>query len=679
MDTAFLEAELKWAIRDGLLTIGGDLVDPLRAFIHKTRYAKWREHLLRYETWVETVQRYMTSIQFILLRDLKYVPEPEQVRRVYHAILHQEVMPSMRCMYSAGPALEKDCTYGYNCAFIAVDTFKRFGECMYLMMCGAGVGYSVRMKHICQLPVVADALSKQPIVVKVEDSREGWAKAVDEYVELLYKGVLASVDVSEVRPAGSPLKTSGGRSQGPAPLLRYLDQLTVIFRGAVGRRLTSVEVHDCMTMVNDVIVNGGGRRGALISIFDHDDLDMINCKSAAELEKHPNRQYANNSACYPKGVTRTQYDTLFDPLISAGSGEPGIFNLPALRKLAAVLGRRDPKKIKGCNPCGEIALDSELFCNLSEMIIRHWDTLATLTDKAEVAAIIGTWQSGLTSFPGLNPNWKAHCEDERLLGVSMSGLFDCSVTNPSKPGLPEVLAKLRKVTWDVNSKIAAEMGINPSVAVTTVKPSGTVSLLTGVSYGVHPWHSPYFIRSFRVPTAEPMCRLLKASGLRNEVAVNFNGTPNPGTTVFFLPRKAPEGATTIQTLSALDHFEAWKLYKVHWTDHNPSVTINVKPHEWQDIKEAVWRDIGIVGGLSFFPYEEHFYKQPVYDACTKEVYDRELAAAPKTVDFNDLWKYTKEEGENGSADSDTRRRRIKDYGATELACSGGVCATGDLV
>lgn len=693
MEADFLARELEWAVKDGLLSAEGDLMDPLRAFIHKTRYAKWLEELKRYETWEETVQRYIASVLFILKRDLNYVPALEQVKRVYHAILHQEVMPSMRCMYSAGPALEKDCTYGYNCAFITVDTFRRFGECMYLMMCGAGVGYSVRRKYIKKLDVVPDQLSEQPIVVKVEDSREGWGKAVDEYIELLYKGTIASVDVSEVRPAGSLLKTSGGRSQGPGPLLRYLEQITVIFKGAVGRKLNSVEVHDCMTLVNDVIVNGGGRRGALIAIFDHDDQDMINCKSAAELKLHPNRQYANNSACYPKNVRRDQFDALFDPLIEAGSGEPGIFNLPAIRALAAKLGRRKPKKIKGSNPCGEVWLDCEEFCNLCEIIVRHWDTFVTLFRKTEVAAILGTWQSGLTNFPGLNPNWKLNCETQRLLGVSMSGIFDCAVTSPSNPHLPFVLTKLRELAWAVNQEVAAEMGINPSVAITTVKPSGTVSLLTGVCYGVHPWHSPYFIRSFRVPTADPICDLLKDSGIRNEVAVNPDGTLNPGTTVFFLPRKAPEGVTTVKTLTAIQHFEAWKLYKLHWTDHNPSVTIEVKTDEWQAIKEAVWKDMDIIGGLSFFPYSDHFYKQPVYEECSKERYEKELEITPKFVNYNDLWKYTVESEDSAESDElsvsqavardatrlEKRRRRIKEYGATELACSGGFCATGDLV
>lgn len=690
IEPAIRSRAIQSAFEAGIINKDGYLADFFRSYIHQTRYARWLEAERRSETWVETVDRFMNCIVGILRKRNKFEPSLTDISDVYTAIMCQEVMPSMRCMYSAGPALEKDHTYAYNCSFMVCDSLDCFSECMYKMMCGCGVGYNVQRCYVEKLPPLPEELHEEPIAVYVADSREGWAAAVKTYMGMLFRGVIARLDVSDVRPKGSLLKTSGGRSQGPEPLITYLAQVTEICKRAAGRKLRPLEVHDMMTLVNDAISNGGGRRGALICIFDHDDQEMIDCKTGS----FPgNRFNSNNSACWPDDISEAEFDRLFDPLAEHGFGEPGIFNLAALRRFATTAGRRDASKLRGCNPCGEIVLRNCQDCNLSEVIVRSGDNLATLTRKVTIATILGTWQSTLDHFPALRPEWAENAREERLLGVSLSGVYDCYTLGPDNPHLEDTLLALKAVAIDVNKRLAAEIGINQSAAVTTVKPSGTVSLLTGVCYGISPWFSPYFKRGVCISRHEPICQLLIDAGIPN---VDHYKDP-VNLRVFYFPFKAAEGSPTSLTVSAVEHYRLWRAYKVNWTEHNPSVTINVKKHEWADIKKAVWEDREIIGGLAFFSYDDSSYVQPVLTALSEAEYNELVAQMPTSVPYSELWRYTEsvESSETSSAEDDElstsqavkkekssyekRMKKITQRGAMELGCSGGVCATADLV
>lgn len=675
------------ARRAGVINAEDHLSDGFRCYIHQTRYAKWLLALNRNENWVESVERYMESIVGIMHDRYGYDPKEADIETAYTAIMRQEVMPSMRCMYSAGGSLEKDHAYAYNCAFLAVDSLEAFAECMYLMMCGCGVGYTVQRRFTELIAALPEEIREEAISVYVADSREGWAAAVRQYLGLLWKGIVAKLDVSDVRPKGSLLKTSGGRSQGPEPLIRYLEQVTAICKNAAGRKLRPLELHDMMTLVNDAISNGGGRRGALICIFDHDEDEMINCKSG---QFPGNRYNSNNSACWPDNLDEAGYDRLFAPLIADGKGEPGIFNLPALKQFIAAYGRRSADELTGCNPCGEIVLRRRQKCNLTEVIVRPEDNLATLVYKVTVATVLGTWQSMLTYFPALHPEWTKNAEEERLLGVSLSGVYDCPTTGPNNPNLSDVLTSLRRVAIDANHRLAEEIGIPQSTAITTVKPSGTVSLLTGVCYGISPWYSPYFKRAVCISKNEPMFQLLIDAGLPH--AAHY-ASPD-SLEVFYFPFKAAPGSPTSVDVTALEHYNFWKTYKISWTEHNPSVTINVKKHEWEDIKKAVWEDRDIVGGLAFFSFDESTYEQPVLTQLTEAEYDELVASMPGKIPYEDLWRYTEDSDSSGDSSEDLttsqavkkertvyekRMKKIGNRGAMELACSGGVCATGDLV
>lgn len=674
----------------------GYLKKGFRAVIHQSRYSKWLFDENRFETWVETCQRYMTSVLFIMARDSKYEPSRELIHEVYEAILCQEVMPSMRCMYSAGPALEKDSTYGYNCAGLVVDSLDRFGEAMYEMMCGAGVGYNVQRKYVGKLPAVASEFTQnKDRIIRVGDSREGWAACVTEYITaLVVEGQELTVDVSDVRPAGARLKTSGGYSQGPGPLLSYLKNVTAIIKNAAGRQLESIEVHDMMTLVCDAIENGGGRRGAMIAIFDFDDAAMISCKSGDNINGKAHRRFANNSACYPEEVSWEMFDSMFDAIRDSYCGEPGIFNLPALRR--GVAGRRDPEQIVVCNPCGEVLLRDRQFCNLTEVIVRPEDDISSLYRKVKIAAIIGTWQSSFTNFPFLHPDWKKNCEEERLLGVSLSGVFSNYTLGPTNPMLANTLDYLKKLAIMVNQQEAAAMGINASLGVTNIKPSGTVSLLTEVPYGLSPPYSEYFLRTIRIPRAEPLCQLMIDAGVRHEQArvKQADGTYRlDPIEVFYFPCSSPDGVTTKNDLAAKDHFDYWLLYKKHWSEHNPSITIEVRAEEWAELKTHVFKNLDQVGGVTFFPFDNGIYEQAPLQRCSQDQYLELLAANPRAIPFNDLWRYMKapEDESAGSSDDDLSKsqivakntekhlRRIVQRGAMEMGCSGGSCAVADLV
>lgn len=638
----------------------GSIADPYRNFIALSRYARWRDQDNRRETWTETVDRWVEFTTNHLVTNYGYDKADPVFGEVRSAILNHEVMPSMRALMTAGPALQRSHIAGYNCSFIAVDDPRAFDEAMYILLNGTGVGFSVEQRHVAKLPVIPAALENTNTVLTVEDSKEGWAYAFRDLLNCLWvNGEIPQWDLNQVRPAGARLKTFGGRASGPGPL----DQLFVFtvdtFNRARGRQLSPLEAHDLMCKVGDVVVSGGVRRSALISLSDLSDFSMAKAKSGTWWEKDGHRALANNSAVYNSKPSVTQFLREWRNLIESNSGERGIYNIEGARAHAAK-GGRDGSKIDGTNPCGEILLRSLEFCNLTEVVIRDTDTLATMKRKVRIASIIGTWQSSLTDFPYLRDEWRKNCEEERLLGVSLTGIYGNKLfNNPNDVRLPSRLMELRKVAHLSNAEEASRLGINPSAAVTCVKPSGTVSQLTGVSSGIHPWHSDYYIRSVRGANNDPLTQLMKDSGVPNEPDVM---KPDVNT-VFYFPVKAPKGAVTREQVTAIDHLKLWAIYREHWTDHNPSVTINVRDDEWLEVANWVYNNWESVGGISFLPHSEHVYAQAPYQEVNADRYQVTVASFPIEVRWADLSFYELMDSTSGSQ---------------ELACTAGACEVVDL-
>lgn len=636
----------------------GAIVDPFRNFMAVSRYARWIEEEERRETWTETVDRYINFMQNHTVNNFK---DAKLFKEVRSAILNHEVMPSMRALMTAGPALERDHTAGYNCSFIAVDSPRAFDEAMYILMCGTGVGFSVESEYTLQLPTVGEHFEDSGTVIGVGDSKAGWARAFRELIAMLYAGQVPSWDMSAVRPAGERLKTFGGRASGPEPLEDLFAFTVDTFKTSAGRRLKPIEAHDLLCKVGEVVVVGGVRRSAMISGSDLGDYDMAKAKSGEWHVLTPHRSLSNNSAVYEVQPSVGQFLEEWGHLWESKSGERGIFNKEGNRKHASSNGRRDGSKVAFTNPCGEILLRPNQFCNLSEVVVRETDTLEDLDRKVRIAAVIGTWQSSLTNFKYLRKIWKDNCEEERLLGVSLTGQMAHPILNGSESleKTAEWLEHLRATAISVNAAMARKMGINASTAVTTVKPSGTVSQLVHVSSGMHFWYSNFYIRTVRADNKDPLTIFLKEIGIPWESDVMRPET----STVFSFPQRAPAGARVGKDVSALEHLEIWKVYKKHWTEHNPSITVEVREHEWIDVAAWLYKNWDDVGGLAFLPHQEHVYEQAPYQEITESEYNEMVTKMPQNINWKDLSLYE-------LIDSTT--------GSQELACVANSCDVVDI-
>lgn len=635
--------------------------NPYENFIAISRYARWLPEQNRRENWGETVDRYFDFMLDHLNKEHKYVPDADLVQELREAVFNRNVMPSMRSVMTSGPALERDNVAGYNCSFLPVDHIRSFDEAMYILMCGTGVGFSVESVYVDKLPVIAETFYPTNTVIVVEDSKAGWAKALKELITLLWQGQVPTWDVSKVRPAGARLKTFGGRASGPAPLLSLFDFTVKTIKGAAGRKLRPIEAHDIMCKIGEVVVVGGVRRSAMISLSDINDHAMAQAKSGAWWEDSSQRALANNSVAYMGKPTMADFIAEWKNLYDSKSGERGIYNIAAAQKQAAKNGRRDPQIRYGTNPCSEIILRPYQFCNLSEVIVRDGDSTETLKRKTELATILGTWQSTLTNFKYLRKIWRENTEEERLLGVSLTGQFGHTLLSGREgmDNLAEALDLLKNVAIETNGIETEKIGINASAAITCVKPSGTVSQLTGVSSGMHPWHNDYYIRTVRGDKKDPLTQFLIDSGIPAE---DDFMKPND-TTVFSFPIKAPEGAVLRKDLSAIEHLETWLVYQRHWCEHKPSITVTVKEDEWMEVGAWVYKHFDEVSGISFLPYSDHTYKQAPYQDATEEEYLEILAKMPSEIRWDDIAFYETEDGTTGSQ---------------EFSCMAGNCEIVDI-
>lgn len=623
--------------------VNGEIENQFQSFIAKSRYSRWLEVENRRETWEETVDRY---VAFMRNTDAGSKLRPSFWNNAREMMLNLEVMPSMRALMTAGPALERENLAQFNCSFVAVDSPRAFDEALYILMNGVGLGFSVEAEHVTHLPTVpAKIVDDKDTTIIVGDSKAGWAKAYRQLIEALYDGRRPRIDVSNVREAGARLKTFGGRASGPQPLVDLFSFTIGIFKDAAGRKLSPLEAHRLMCKVGEVVVVGGVRRSALISLSDLGEYDVATAKSGAWWENMPELALANNSAVYAKKPSIGQFLQEWGNLYESKSGERGIFN-----KESALKGsndRRDWSQVQGTNPCGEILLRSHGLCNLTEVVVKAEDTLETLKQKVRVATVLGTIQSSLTNFKYLRKVWRDNAEEERLLGVSLTGQFGHTVLNGSEgiEKLASWLDEMREYAVLVNEAAASTVGINPSVAITTVKPSGTVSQLTASSSGMHPWYAKKYIRSVRGDNKDPLTDFLKSAGVPNEPDV----MKPDNTTVFYFPQEAPDGAVVRDDLTALEHLEVWKAYKEHWTEHNPSVTINVREDEWIEVANWVYSNWDSVGGLSFLPYgdSDHTYKQAPYQAVPDHVF-KEYEDAMPVIDWSFLPFFETEDTTTGT-------------------------------
>jgi ribonucleoside-triphosphate reductase len=626
-------------------------------FIHLSRYSRWLPEKSRRETWDETVARYFDfftehlkeTVDFDLTKSLR--DELEQ------AVLGLRIMPSMRCMMTAGEALKRENIAGYNCSYVAVDRPQAFDEILYILMNGTGVGFSVERQYVNELPSIADEFHSTDTTITVADSKMGWAKAFKELVGMLYIGQIPRWNLSKIRPSGAPLKTFGGRASGPEPLESLFNFAVTIFQNAAGRKLTSLEAHDIVCKIAEVVVVGGVRRSALISLSNLSDDRMRHAKSGQWWNENGQRALANNSACYSEkpdiGIFMDEWKALYD----SKSGERGIFNRESAVWMASKNGRRNTEDYEfGTNPCSEIILRNREFCNLSEVVVRTSDTRDSLLEKVRLATILGTFQSTLVNFKYVSKSWQKNCEEERLLGVSLTGIMDCNLTNGKGPhgSLPAILTDLRNVAVSTNKEFAEKLGINQSVAVTCVKPSGTVSQLTDSASGIHARHNPYYIRTVRGDKKDPLTRMMVDIGFPVE-----DDVMNPShTSVFSFPHKVDQGAVFRTDMTAIEQLELWKTYQECWCEHKPSVTISVKENEWLVVGAWVYENFNYMSGVSFLPFSEHTYKQAPYQDCSEQEYKMLLDKMPETVEWNKLSEYEQTD---------------MTIGAQELACAAGFC------
>lgn len=618
-----------------------------QSYIHMSRYSRFDWDRGRRENWEETVDRWSRFFSDHVRRlvvDPKNAEKHNSARdRVRKAILALDVMPSMRTLMTAGPALERDHIAAYNCSFLAINRVQAFDELLFILMNGSGVGFSVERQHVSQLPTIAEEFHKTDIVVVVQDSKLGWAKALKEVISLLYQGQVPSWDVSRVRPAGTPLKTFGGRASGPEPLVDLFKFAIELFKKAAGRKLSSIECHDLVCKIADIVVVGGVRRSALISLSNLSDERMRAAKSGQWWENYPHRRLANNSSAYTEkpdvGVFMEEWKALYD----SKSGERGIFNRMAAKAKCDSIGR-DSGHDFGVNPCGEIILRDREFCNLSEVVVRADDTLETLLEKVELATIIGTWQSSLTDFKYVSKKWRENCEEERLLGVSLTGIMDNELTNGKKGDIVHLLSALRKRARDVNSEWAAILGINPSRAITCVKPSGTVSQLVDSASGIHARHSRWYIRRARMDSKDPLCEVMREAGFHTEPDV----MKPDHTVVVSFPIESPEGAVFRDDMTAVEQLQLWKIYRDHWCDHNPSITVTVRENEWMTVGAWVYENFDDMTGVSFLPHSDHTYRQAPYEEVSQAEYESLKRATPDSIDWSLLSKLEKTDTTEGS-------------------------------
>ena len=624
-------------------------------FIATSRYARWLDDEGRRETWGETVTRY---VDYIWDRtNVDNIMHERTKKKIWNAIYNLEVMPSMRALMTAGKALDRDNTAGYNCSYLPVDDVKCFDEAMYILLCGTGVGFSVERNYINKLPEVPEKLYNSDTCIYVNDSKEGWAKAFRMLLALLYTGEIPTYDVSKIRPAGARLKIFGGRASGPAPLEDLFKFTIGIFKGAVGRKLTSYECHSIMCKVGEIVVVGGVRRSAMISLSNLSDIRMRHAKTGQWWETAPHMALSNNSVVYTDKPDSETFLREWTSLVESKSGERGIFNRVSAQYQAKKNGRRDPNYDFGTNPCSEIILRPYQFCNLTEVVVRKDDTRKSLQKKIAIATILGTLQSKLTNFPYLRKVWKNNTEEERLLGVSLTGIMDSPLTNGKEMGLRERLDIFRKVAVDTNKKYADLLNIPQSTAITCVKPSGTVSQLCDSASGIHARHSQYYIRTVRGDNKDPLTQFMIDQGVPNEPEIN---KPNE-VTVFSFPVKSPEGSVTRDQMSAIEQLEMWRIYQEHWCEHKPSVTVTVREGEWLEVGAFVFKHFVDMSGVSFLPHSDHVYQQAPYQECSEFEYNAMVDKMPTKID----WSALKEE-------TDTTA------GSQSLACSGDSCELVDI-
>jgi len=622
-----------------------------QSFIHKSRYAKYDDGKGR-ESWSETVDRYVENV-------IGNKVDADTKDEIMFAILNLEITPSMRAMMTAGAAAERDNTCMYNCSNLAIDDPKAFDEAMFILLCGTGVGFSVERQFINKLPEVPELFDSDTTVV-VKDSKEGWAKAFRQVLALLWAGEIPQWDVSRVRPAGARLKTFGGRASGPAPLVELFNFTVKTFKDAQGRKLSSLECHDLMCFIGQIVVVGGVRRSAMISLSNLSDDRMRHAKSGQWWNEAAHRALANNSVCYTEKPDMETFMREWLALVESKSGERGIFNREASKKQAAKYGRRDPNFEFGTNPCSEIILRPNQFCNLTEVVVRATDTVEDLDRKVRLATILGTIQSTYTKFPYLRKVWTTNTEEERLLGVSLTGLMDNPLMTTANKGLEKTLEHLRETAVRTNANWADRLGIPQSTAITCVKPSGTVSQLVDSASGIHARHNDYYIRTVRGDNKDPLTQMMQDQGIPNEPCVMKPET----TTVFSFPQKSPNKAVTRNDMTAIEQLEMWLTYQRHWCEHKPSSTISVKPDEWMEVGAFVYKHFDEMSGVSFLPHSDHTYQQAPYQDCTKEEYEELLASMPKSIDWSKLNEYEQEDNT---------------IGMQTMACSGDSCEMVDLV
>lgn len=615
-----------------------DSMGPYEQYIHKSRYARYLPEKQRRETWPETVARYIEFFRDKL--------DSATAAKLEAAILNLDVMPSMRALMTAGEALERDNVAGFNCSYLPIDNPRAFDELMFILLCGTGVGFSVERQYVNKMPEVAEEFFDTETVIQVADSKIGWAKSFRELVSLLYSGQVPKWDVSKVRPAGEPLKTFGGRSSGPDPLVDLFKFTVEVFKKAAGRKLSSIECHDLCCKVADIVVVGGVRRSALISLSNLTDDRMRRAKSGEWWMESPHRGLANNSVCYTEKPDFESFLAEWTSLFESKSGERGLFSRPAAKAIAARNGRRDPDYDFGTNPCSEIILRPNQFCNLSEIVLRSNDTRESFLQKVEIATILGTLQATLTNFRYLRKCWADNTQDEALLGVSITGVMD----NTKISGDAELLAEARELSVAVNETWAAKLGINQSTAITCVKPSGTVSQLVNSASGCHPRFSKYYVRRVRADKRDPMSTALIDAGVPYE-----EDKFNPATWVFSFPMKAPARSVTTSEMGAMEQLRVWSVLQEHWCEHKPSITVYYKDSEFLEIGQWVYNNFDTVSGISFLPYSDHSYVQAPYEEIDEKAYKELLKTMPKTInwDINEYEDMTE--------------------GAQNLACVAGAC------
>lgn len=629
-------------------------------FIHLSRYSRWLEKEHRRETWTETVKRYFDFFETHLAETQKYNLSKQLRNELESAVLHLEIMPSMRSLMTSGEALDRDNTAGYNCSYIAVNRVRAFDEILYILMCGTGVGFSVERQYVEKLPTIAENFSPSETEICVEDSKAGWARSYKELVSLLIAGQIPRWNLKKIRPAGARLKTFGGRASGPQPLHDLFRFTVDTFKRAAGRKLTSLECHDIVCKIAEVVVVGGVRRSALISLSNLTDEKMRDAKIGQWWEANPQRALSNNSVAYKEkpdiGIFMEEWISLY----KSKSGERGIFNRDACKKTVAKLGdRRDPNYEWGTNPCSEIILRDREFCNLTEVVVRENDTPETLKRKIHLATILGTWQASLTHFPYLSSEWKKNCQEEALLGVSLTGILDNKIMRTTGKNLENLLEDLRNTAIATNKDWAKRIGINPAAAITCIKPSGTVSQLTDSASGIHPRHSKYYIRTVRADRKDPLCQMMLERGFPAEPCV----MKPDSTMVFSFPISCPNSFTR-NDITAIDHLELWLTYQRHWCEHKPSITVTVKESEWMEVGAWVYTHFDEISGISFLPHSDHSYRQAPYQECTKEEWDNLSNILPKQINWTEELILFETEDQT--------------IGNQTLACSGDKCDFVDL-